>query len=254
MSNNKSPRIAIVIAVLNSERLIQGVIETVLSQSYPYLNVFIVDGGSMDGSVEIIKRYEKYVSWWITEEDNGIYDAWNKALAVCDSDYIYFMGCDDRFSSPSSIEVIVQAIENSGDYPELVCGSVEMVDIRSGRRERIQARDDLLPDQMVPHQGLFHSVKLFKEFGHFNPAYKIRGDYEFLVRCLTTRKVALITVPDVIGICKTGGLSNSRMYAWTRYVETYRVRKSYKLPVITFRFAYEGIKALIKVQLYRLTG
>ena len=96
-TNKKYPLISIIVAVYNGEKTLQRCIDSVFSQTYPHKELIIIDGGSTDGTVDILQTNNDKITYWKSEPDNGIYQAWNKALDHAKSDWICFLGSDDYF-------------------------------------------------------------------------------------------------------------------------------------------------------------
>ncbi|HEX3386494.1 MAG TPA: glycosyltransferase, partial [Mucilaginibacter sp.] len=89
------PKVSIVTVVFNAADSLELTILSVINQSYPNTEFIIIDGGSTDGTVDLIKKYDKKINYWISEKDSGIYDAMNKALDVVSGDWVYFLGAGD---------------------------------------------------------------------------------------------------------------------------------------------------------------
>ena len=104
------PVISVITAVYNGEKYLSQCIESVLNQTYEPLEYLLIDGGSSDGTLEIIKKYEDKIDFWISEKDKGIYEAWNKAIQQASGDWLCFIGSDDFFSKINSIETIVPSL------------------------------------------------------------------------------------------------------------------------------------------------
>ena len=94
------PKISIIVAVYNSKKTLQRCIDSVFSQTYPHKELIIIDGGSTDGTVDILRANNDKITYWKSEPDNGIYQAWNKALDHAKSDWICFLGADDYLWKP----------------------------------------------------------------------------------------------------------------------------------------------------------
>lgn len=92
-------KISIITVCLNSVKTIEQTIRSVIMQDYDNLEYIIIDGGSTDGTMDIIRKYENYFSYWISEPDNGIYDAMNKSLKVCTGDVVAFLNSDDWYDN-----------------------------------------------------------------------------------------------------------------------------------------------------------
>ena len=97
MKNKSLPLITIIIAVFNGAKTLQQCIDSVAQQSYPNKELIIIDGGSKDGTLDLLKANSEKIDYWVSETDNGIYNAWNKGLAQANGDWICFLGADDFF-------------------------------------------------------------------------------------------------------------------------------------------------------------
>ena len=91
----RSPRISIITVVYNGASTLEQTILSVLKQTYSRIEYIIIDGGSKDGTVDIIKKYQDRIAYWVSEPDEGIYDAMNKGIRHASGDWIYFLGADD---------------------------------------------------------------------------------------------------------------------------------------------------------------
>ena len=243
---NSRIKIAVVVASYNAVTSISDCIESVLSQSYDNVELIIVDGGSNDGTVGILKSYEGRIQYWLSEPDKGIYDAWNKALGFSSSDYIYFMGCDDRFVHNDLLYEMVQFLDAKKPYPDLICGSVKMIGKNKDIGYLLKPDPKVIPYKMLPHQGVFHSRSLFDEFGLYDDRFKVRGDFEFVVRCNAARLLRIEVMPFVVAICELGGLSNSWKYAWLSFMETLNIRRTHHVPIYTIEFCLLAVKSFVK--------
>lgn len=106
------PFISIVTVVYNGEAFLEKTIQSIIHQSYQNIEYIIIDGDSTDKTIEIIKKYESYISYWISEKDAGIYDAMNKGAKVATGDFINFMNADDIIYSDDAVEKVVEQMDN----------------------------------------------------------------------------------------------------------------------------------------------
>ena len=104
------PFISVVIAVFNGERYLEQTIQSIVEQTYDDKELIIIDGGSTDKTVEIIKKYESKIAYWVSEKDKGIADAFNKGVKAARGDYINFQGDGDGFFEPDSLAQIMEGI------------------------------------------------------------------------------------------------------------------------------------------------
>ncbi|MBW4697548.1 MAG: glycosyltransferase [Aphanocapsa lilacina HA4352-LM1] len=202
------PLISIVVAALNRENTIQSCIDSVVAQTYKHWELVIVDGGSTDKTVEIIRDNRMKIGYWHTQKDKGIYDAWNKALSKASGDYICFLGADDTFSDERSLQILAERTHTQVD---LVSGQVLFIS-KEGKKLKKWGEpwnwSRLKRHMVVAHPGMLHRKDLFKTHGVFNTEYKIAGDYEFLLRLGSKVNSRYVDAPIVH--MSPGGISNRR--------------------------------------------
>ena len=203
-----SPKITIVTASFNSEKTITDTIESILNQTYHNIEYLIIDGGSTDETIEIVKRYENKFQGrltWISERDNGIYDAWNKALKLYSGEWICFVGSDDIMTL-NAVEKYAYVIANN---PGVNFVSSKTLLVRSDLTPiRINGKprsENMNTYNCISHVGCMHHKSLFLRKGAFNTEYKIAGDYDFLLRCADTINPAYL--PIVTVTVRDGGIS-----------------------------------------------
>jgi glycosyltransferase involved in cell wall biosynthesis len=193
------PRVSIIVATYNVEGCLVECLDSVFSQNYKNLEVLIIDGGSVDNTIDIIKQYEDKIKFWISEPDSGIYDAWNKGVRLSTGDWVAFLGADDVLLN-GAIESYVAAINACQNKSlEYVSSRVNLtVGSKIIRTVGQQWSWRVFRKRMnVPHVGSMHHRSLFERIGLFDVSYKICGDYEFLLRRrseLQTLFVDMVTV------------------------------------------------------------
>jgi glycosyltransferase involved in cell wall biosynthesis len=175
-------KVSVIISVLNAKNNLENCIISILNQDYKDFELIIIDGGSIDGTIQILENYSNKLSFWISEKDTGIYNAWNKALLRASGEWICFIGSDDILLPNSLTKFIAQA-----NYPEVnfVSSRVMVVDDvgeELGPIGKSWNFQNLSYGSGVVHCGALHHHTLFDKYGFFNDDYKIAGDFEFLVR------------------------------------------------------------------------
>ena len=175
------PLITIVTVVLNGVKTLEETIQSITRQTYPNIEYIIIDGGSTDGTLDIIKKYENFIDYWVSEQDKGIYDAWNKAIKVFWGDYVGFLGSGDTFFYDSIKSYVDYILINSRvDY---ISSKVELYNKRPLRIIGSKWEWNKFKKFMnVAHVGSLHSRNLFSVHGLFKTTFRIAGDYEFLMR------------------------------------------------------------------------
>lgn len=179
------PLISIIVAVYNGEKHILQTLDSIISQDYENKELIIIDGGSTDRTREILNNYKNYFSYFISEPDRGIYDAWNKGLAASKGDWISFIGSDDVLFK-NALKDYVEHIQSHKLYQfEFVSSKIQFVTEDLKPRTlfgRAWSWNSHKVEMRVAHVGALHNKLLFKKYGTFDNNYKIAGDYELLLR------------------------------------------------------------------------
>ena len=173
-------KISIITITLNAERYLEQTIASVVNQTYSNREYIIVDGGSTDGTLDIIKKYESEIDNWISEPDNGIADAMNKGIDLATGDYILFLHSDDYLVNSSVLE---RASEYFGDRFDIFFFQV-LHDINGQNQVSSNRPLRWLTNFKMGscHQGQLCSRKLFQRIGKFDTSFKIDMDYDLILR------------------------------------------------------------------------
>lgn len=202
------PRVSVVTVTLNSREHIGHAIRSVLSQSYPSVEYAIIDGGSTDGTLDMIRAHEKKLAYWTSEPDRGIADAFNKGLAATGGDYVVFLNSDDWLADPDALSRAMQAATGS-PLPDVIFGDCNIVDRETGqvvrRLDHGWSPTAFRLGRMINHPALFTHRSYFKKYGTFDESFRIAMDYELLLRGALRSRV--VHVPSVITNMRSGGLS-----------------------------------------------
>jgi glycosyltransferase involved in cell wall biosynthesis len=202
-------KISIITVCLNSAKTIERAIFSVITQTYKNVEYIIIDGGSTDGTLNIIKRYASNISKWISEPDKGIYDAMNKGIAMATGDLVAFLNSDDWYND-DAIEYVANQAESSN--AEIFCYEVNVWEGDVLQKSRSNLTKDIanLRIRMIfNHQGVFAKRKLFEEFGLFNTKYIIASDYDWLLR-MYNKGVKMQISNYVVANFLRGGISTTR--------------------------------------------
>ncbi len=201
------PLVTVVTAVFNGGSYLEGCLESVLAQDYPNIEHIIMDGGSTDGTLDILRQYEGRIALWRSESDRGVYDAWNKALLEARGEWICFLGVDDEFL-PGAISAYMAFASQNKDVDYIA--SAGKIAYPSGY-ERVYGHPwtwkKLSRRMQALHVGSMHKRSLFEQYGNFDISYRIVGDYEFLLRPRINLRAAFMSVPTVV--VRSGGISDS---------------------------------------------
>lgn len=201
-SYDEKPLVSIITVVYNGEKYLEETIQSVINQTHDNVEYIIIDGGSTDGTVDIIKKYEDQIDYWVSEKDKGIYDAMNKGIQLVCGDWINFMNAGDRIFEENIIQTI-----SSHLVADLVYGdhAVYKDDPNNYDIINVGSYRDI---RNIPfcHQSLFVKTKLLKN-NLFDLQYKIAADYDQYLR-LKALKASILYVPMTVALFLDGGLSS----------------------------------------------
>ena len=177
--------VSILTPSFNQARYIEATINSVLSQDYPNIEYMIVDGGSQDGTVETIKKYENKLAWWVSEKDKGQTDAINKGFARAKGEILAWLNSDDTYE-PGAISAAVKYLQ---EHPEvgMVYGDCNFINEAGrviGKFGSAQTNQQLLRQGYVhlPQQTMFFRAELWKQVGPLDPSFYFAMDYDLWTR------------------------------------------------------------------------
>lgn len=182
---NGLPLVSIVTPSFNQARYIEATIRSVLEQDYPRIEYLIVDGGSTDGTVEIIKKYEGRIGWWVSEQDKGQTDAINKGFARAKGDILAWLNSDDTYEPGAVAAAVKYLMEHPG--VGMVYGDCNFINEEGqviGRFRAAQTDYRLLRQGYVhiPQQTMFFRAELWKQVGPLDPSFYFAMDYDLWIR------------------------------------------------------------------------
>ena len=122
------PKFSIITITYNAEQWLERTILSVLSQSYTNVEYIVIDGASTDRTVELIKQYEAGISYWVSEPDQGLYDAMNKGLRKATGDYVWFLNAGDTLYTADTLQSVVASLKKSVSLPDVLYGETQIVD------------------------------------------------------------------------------------------------------------------------------
>jgi len=202
-------KISIITVSYNSASTIGDTINSVLSQNYTDLEYIIIDGGSKDGTIEIVNRYKDKISKIISEPDGGIYDAMNKGIKLSTGEVVGILNSDDFYHHNSVLREVAKCFQNNID----ACyGDIEYVDRVSVKKVvRLwkageYKKKKLLNGWIMPHPAFFVRKKIYDKFGLFNLDFIIAADYELLLRFLQ-KGIKVSYIKDILVCMREGGFS-----------------------------------------------
>lgn len=205
-----STKVSIITVVYNAVATIEQTILSVVKQDYSNIEYIIVDGGSTDGTLDIVKKYEKKIALWLSEPDHGIYDAMNKGLTHATGNYIYYLGADDCLLAPTSISQVVSFLQDNPEV-DVLCASVMMVD-SVYRIEKVYSSNfseaDVLSGYNTPHQGMFVRREILQKH-RFDTSYHIAADYKNFLKFYLDQNIALKKSAMIVAYYANDGVSGN---------------------------------------------
>jgi glycosyltransferase len=209
-------KISIITVCYNSEKYIRSAIESVLSQTYSDIEYIIVDGKSNDNTICIIKEYEQSFNGrmqWISEPDNGIYDAMNKGISMATGEIVGILNSDDLLFDHTVLAQISATFET---HPAAAGIYGDLLYVRQSDISRVVRRWQSLPyfdsffenAHVPPHPALYLKKTVYEQCGCFNTSMKLAADYEFMLRAMKRYRVPTAYVPLTIVKMRLGGATN----------------------------------------------
>jgi len=181
-SSSEMPLISVVTVVYNGDRYLEQTILSVINQTYENIEYVIVDGGSSDGTLDIIRKYEERIDYWVSEPDKGIYDAMNKGIDLSRGELINLLNADDFFE-PDAIATVVSKYKDDRSHGVIYCNNYVL-------QEDLSIKYRLYPSMKywlgmtVYHQTMFVHEDIYKTIGKYNPNYRFAADYDFFLRAI----------------------------------------------------------------------
>ena len=183
------PLISIVTVCLNGAKYIEQTIQSVVSQTFPDKEYIIIDGGSKDGTIDIIKKYESHLAYWHSKPDRGLAHAFNLGFEHSQGDWVIYLNADDFFMEPTVLEKMAPHLM-AHEQDDAVMGQLFWMTREDSPKPRplfcVYANpwrwQNFRRYCSMPHQSTFTNRSFFNRVGPFDESYKIAVDYEFFLR------------------------------------------------------------------------
>lgn len=257
-SEHSLPLVSIITTIFNAKNEIKQVIDSVQSQSYPAKEHIIIDGGSNDGTIDILNEFDNKIDYWRSERDFGIFDAMNKGLDAANGEWICFLGADDKFYRNDTLETVFK----NTIFPKNVLLLYGNILKANGRLFRSRFNNLLYIKNTVHHQGAFYNCKIFEQF-RYGLSVKslpgntlfISGDYQLNLK-LFIDEIKSYRLEQIIAVVRDD-LSGRGL--WRGYFEEIKIRHEYLNSWIAFaldfntifRFIYKKLKMGLSPQKYK---
>jgi glycosyltransferase involved in cell wall biosynthesis len=241
-------RISIITTTYNSAATLKHTLESVNSQEYDNIEHIIVDGGSKDETVSIIQSYP-HVAKWVSEKDNGLYDAINKGIQMATGDVIGILNSDDFFPGNHIVSLIAKTFEERN--VSAVYGDIAFV--KPGKLEkivRLYSSKKFTPRRfgygyMPAHPSFYVRKDCYNTLGFYKHDYKIAADYELLMRFIFKHSISYAYIPEILVYMRTGGVSNKNVLS--RYTLNKEIIRACKENGVSTNMALLSLKYINKV-------
>ena len=218
----------------------------------------IVDGSSKDQTLDIIKKYEHRIDYWVSEKDNGIYDAMNKGVALSSGDWICFINADDFLWNQHVLEKVVTQL---GLIPLKVrVAYAKIMLLTTGGQSLYEvgeswdkAKRRFRHAMSIPHQGVMHRRSFFETHGQFDETFRITGDYEMLMREFKSGDATFFPEIILTGV-RLGGVSNLPEKTLNSLIEIRRAQRLHGIKIPSFNWLMAVMRVYIRFLLWHLLG
>lgn len=224
MAREFKPKLSVITIVYNNARDLERTILSVINQSYAPIEYLIVDGGSTDGTLDIIKQYDSKINHWISEPDKGVYHAMNKGLAMATGEYVLFMNSGDEIYDSQTVEKVFSSQADADIY----YGETEMFNEKG---ESLGTRRHRAPDSFnwrsfrygmsICHQAIYIRRSLTSPY---NETYKLSADIDWILKAAKKAKCC-VRVPGYVAKYLVGGLSKKKH--WQSLKERFAILSNY---------------------------
>lgn len=223
LQNN--PVLSVITVVYNDEKNIERTINSVINQTYPYIEYIVIDGASKDKTLEIIRRYDKQISKIVSEPDKGIYDAMNKAMKLATGDYLLFMNSGDEIFDKDTVNNLFSLSTDA----DIFYGETEMINnnLESLGRRRHQAPDKFTWESFkygmsICHQAIYVKRALAEPYNY--ERYQLSADIDWILN-IAKKSAKIINVNTYVAKYLVGGMSKKKHLQSLK--ERYHILKKY---------------------------
>lgn len=235
-------KVSIITVCFNGAQTIMQTIDSVLRQSYSNIEYLIIDGQSTDGTLDIIKEYEPLFEGrmrWVSEKDEGIYDAMNKGICMASGELIGVINSDDYYEE-HAVETMVNAMTE--EKYQILYGAVRSW--KNGKEESVALLShEFLRERMIGHPACFVTKSVYEDFGVYDTKYTSVADYDFMLRMYENKKVKFYPVNHVIANFRAGGMCSTD----AAYLDLVKMQYDWKLISV-----YQYRKIMLISRLYHL--
>jgi glycosyltransferase involved in cell wall biosynthesis len=220
-TNISGDLITIVTVVFNGETFIEDTIKSVIGQNYLNIEYIVIDGGSTDKTLDVLRRYNDKIDYWRSEKDNGISDAFNKGINLAKGEIIGLVNADD-YLNDNALQIVMNSY--SREKPKVICGGMKITHPRRSAVTWYSTLDGIDKEMTIAHPATFIPKTIYNSCGLYDLQYKVAMDYEFILRVIN-KGVEFEFLRSILTTMRAGGVS-SRQY-WRVLIEITKARKKY---------------------------
>ena len=244
-------KVSTITVALNAADTIEATIKSVLNQDYKNIEYIVVDGGSTDSTLDIIKRYKNSIARVISEPDNGIYDAMNKGINLSTGDIIAILNSDDVYTDQTIVGQIVEFMQSNS----LDAAYGDLVYIDQNNADRVTRfwkagkykKGAFSYGWILPHPTFFCRKDIFERFGYFNDKLQVAADFELMLRFVEKHQIKIGYLPKVIvKMCK-GGKANVLRGIIRGNLEIIRSFRQNNIRISPWFFLYRPITKMLQL-------
>ena len=213
-------KISIITACYNETGTIEKTFQSIFSQTYKNIESIVIDGGSTDGTLDIIEKYRNKITYFVSEPDEGIYNAMNKGIKASSGEVLYFLNANDTLYSDDVIEAVANSFKKGN--PDFVYGNLCFLETDKLPKIRFQKqnlKENLLLSSPVWHPASFYKRNLFDKFGLYDENFRIAADHDFNMRILRDKKTKTFYLNKTIANFNMTGLCSDKKYEKIRQME-----------------------------------
>jgi glycosyltransferase involved in cell wall biosynthesis len=219
-------KISVITVALNNAGTIEDTIRSVMAQGHSNVEHVIVDGGSTDGTLEILEKYRRRLATIVSEPDHGIYYAMNKGLKLVSGDVVGFLNADDVYADNDALPRVAGVFADPtiyGCYADLIYVDQNDLDRVVRYWKSCVYRDDLFRrGWMPPHPTFYVRRSVYEELGEYDLEFKIQADFELMLRFLWRHHINVAYIPTVLVKMRVGGTSNRLSNVLRGNIEAWR--------------------------------
>jgi len=241
------PKISIVTPSYNQGEFLEETISSVINQGYPNLEYIIIDGGSTDATLDIIRKYENNISYWISEPDEGIYDAMNKGISLCNGSIVALLNADDYYQNNLIINLVVKSLcldKNTIYYGDAIIqyDDIHMQLLKKGIL-------DLTKGMTLIHQSMFVCKEIYENNGLYNTKYRYAADLDFTLRTYLAN-IKYVYIPHTLVNFRYGASSDKHFFK--SYLEAFFIIKNNRGIIYSMRYGLIFLKSIFLRSTHRI--